>query len=713
MSVNRCTLIAILVSMVVAPSSAQSWEWLNPTPTGNSITDVAVIDSDTYYFVSNGGDFLRTSDGGAFLTLESRIPTKAISSLAFISPDTGWVAGQDGNIGRTFDGGSSWELVYEDPDGAALRSIDFATAQTGWTAGDISFTNLALRKTTDAGATWDIVDVPPTPSAPFDGFFYVRATGPELVHAVSYANVHYRSEDGGVTWDSTHFGAVSVASFPEGAFFLDDNNGWVVGPNATILHTADGGQTWGKQLGSPDSTDFGTTYLTSVSFYDLENGWATSADCLYKTENGGENWSRSCGSTEPFRDFNMRLFGDDLGFVLDPGALLLSRDGGDTFENLLPGYKNTIRSAAFVSPETGWAVGDDVLYTTDGWRSFEVQPTDLVGTLTGVDAWSEEEAIGAGLDGRIIYTSNGGASWTEQTSGVSADLRALAILNDQSVIAAGDEQTVLRSDDQGTTWNVITTGLSENDINALSFLDDGQHGWAVGDTGFVAVTMDGGLTWQAQESGTLRDLRTVHFVDQNTGWAAGRSGTILATTDGGQTWVPQVSPNAFASYDDLFFLDTQRGWAVSRGSITQTTDGGATWSIDETNISSNSHFAVYFSDVASGWVFGGDGTILRLGGSATAIEAEVPRVHNRLAAYPNPARNRATIEFTLDVPGEVEFSVFDVLGRRIHLQREMFAVGGQQFYWTVSSYLASGLYLAEVKRVNGERLGTAPLTVIR
>ncbi|MFQ6007489.1 MAG: YCF48-related protein, partial [Candidatus Zixiibacteriota bacterium] len=45
----------------------------------------------------------------------------------------------------------------------------------------------------------------------------------------------------------------------------------------------------------------------------------------------------------------------------------------------------------------------------------------------------------------------------------------------------------------------------------------------------------------AQTSGTSNDLRDVFFVDSKKGWAVGNSGVILYTADGGANWTVQNS----------------------------------------------------------------------------------------------------------------------------------------------------------------------------
>jgi photosystem II stability/assembly factor-like uncharacterized protein len=54
----------------------------------------------------------------------------------------------------------------------------------------------------------------------------------------------------------------------------------------------------------------------------------------------------------------------------------------------------------------------------------------------------------------------------------------------------------------------------------------------VGAEGTILRTLNGGVTWTPQSSGTTNALVGVSFVDANTGWAVGYV-AILGTTTGG------------------------------------------------------------------------------------------------------------------------------------------------------------------------------------
>jgi hypothetical protein len=90
---------------------------------------------------------------------------------------------------------------------------------------------------------------------------------------------------------------------------------------------------------------------------------------------------------------------------------------------------------------------------------------------------------------------------------------------------------------------------------------DANHGWAVGASGTILATGDGGATWTQQTSGTTNTLNAVSFVDTSHGWATGLGGTILATNDGGATWTPQSSGTGY-NLVGVSFVDANHGWAV-------------------------------------------------------------------------------------------------------------------------------------------------------
>jgi photosystem II stability/assembly factor-like uncharacterized protein len=69
-------------------------------------------------------------------------------------------------------------------------------------------------------------------------------------------------------------------------------------------------------------------------------------------------------------------------------------------------------------------------------------------------------------------------------------------------------------------------------LNTIYFTD-ANTGYAVGDSGIIIKTINGGVSWTVQPSGTASHLMSVYFTDANTGYVVGDNGIILKTTTGG------------------------------------------------------------------------------------------------------------------------------------------------------------------------------------
>ena len=97
-----------------------------------------------------------------------------------------------------------------------------------------------------------------------------------------------------------------------------------------------------------------------------------------------------------------------------------------------------------------------------------------------------------------------------------------------------------------------------------------NDGWAVGDSGTILATTNGGNTWVKQTSGTTERFASVHFINNQEGVAVGLNGTIVRTKDGGTNWYAQVS-NTTDHFQDVHFFDASMGCAVGGNRTIRTT----------------------------------------------------------------------------------------------------------------------------------------------
>jgi photosystem II stability/assembly factor-like uncharacterized protein len=291
------------------------------------------------------------------------------------------------------------------------------------------------------------------------------------------------------TWSAQSSGTTSYLSKVS---FVDQNHGWAVGENGTIVATSDGGATWSAQASGT------TDVLAGLSFVDQSHGWAV----------GGS------------------------GTIGGVGRVVATSDGGATWRTQSSGTSAFLEGVSFVDPTHGWAVGDGgtIVATSDGGATWRAQSSGTTSNLFSVSFVDPTHGWAVGDDGTIVATSDGGANWRAQTSGTTNQLSGVSFVDSNHgwvVENAGGIAPILATSDGGVTWGEES---STTDMFGLSFVDQ-SHGWAVGFGGTILATSDGGASWSPQTSGTANRLNGVSFVDQNHGWAVGEGGTILAFAD--------------------------------------------------------------------------------------------------------------------------------------------------------------------------------------
>jgi photosystem II stability/assembly factor-like uncharacterized protein len=173
--------------------------------------------------------------------------------------------------------------------------------------------------------------------------------------------------------------------------------------------------------------------------------------------------------------------------------------------------------------------------------------------------------------------------------------------------AVGYSGTILKTTNGGANWLLQTSGTS-NWLGSVHFTDT-NTGWAVGNSGTILKTTNGGTVWTQQASVTISWLNSVYFTDSNTGWTVGGdypTGIILKTTNGGINWTQQASVTNYG-LSSVYFTDSNTGWALGYATIFKTTNGGTNWT--PTIIWSEGLSSVHFTDSNTGWAVGGDGGI--------------------------------------------------------------------------------------------------------
>jgi photosystem II stability/assembly factor-like uncharacterized protein len=165
----------------------------------------------------------------------------------------------------------------------------------------------------------------------------------------------------------------------------------------------------------------------------------------------------------------------------------------------------------------------------------------------------------------------------------------VAALSPEKAIVVGYGGKILMTLDGGKSWQAKQSG-TELALYSVKFAD-AQNGWVCGQDGLILHTKDGGETWRKQESGITFPIFALWFVNPSHGWAVSEQATYLRTTSGGESWETGRIEASLEGVDveatlalvdpvlyDIHFLDEQTGWMAGEfGKIYHSTDGGVTW----------------------------------------------------------------------------------------------------------------------------------------
>ncbi|MEO6832969.1 MAG: YCF48-related protein [Chitinophagaceae bacterium] len=253
---------------------------------------------------------------------------------------------------------------------------------------------------------------------------------------------------------------------------------------------------------------------------------------ILRTVDGGKSWQLYISP-----DAHKELFGlcqspsgaiYCIGF---DGNLLRSYDQGISWARNQLRYE-AYKAIAFQDAGRAQCVGGISFYRGDAMS------IDSAGNISAHDSLGYElndiKILPSGIGyrcgyGAMQYTNDGGESWDWSTL-KNDNYTALFITDSESAFTCGGEGSIAKTLDAGHSWKILRNG---NDITHkkyrlqnLLFLNASQ-GYAVGESGAVISTEDGGNHWSELASFTTTNLH---------GIALGPDGSIFICGENGELW---------------------------------------------------------------------------------------------------------------------------------------------------------------------------------
>jgi len=410
---------------------------------------------------------------------------------------------------------------------------------------------------------------------------------PDIWYATdNYAGLHI-SYDNGLTWQQGNQG-IPPQSGPSGdaipvfCLTVDPHNPQILwaGTDMTghIYKSTDGGKSWvQKENGveieyealtfrgftvDPRSSDI-VYAMGETTRHELGDAiWVPKGGVVYKTTNGGENWTLIWDGDIPSSltrylwvnpedtdilyvstgIFDRGAVGqvslDQIGTSLDPfGGLgiLKSTDGGETWRTLGKdqGLNHLYVGSLFMDPED-----PDILLAATGHNTPEA----------AYDHYSKTNSSPIG----VFRTTDGGESWTRVIAplpGAGGEVFTSVEYcpSDNQIVYAGSNAAIYRSSDSGITWETVTGdtpgwgppgGVGGNPIDMQCDPRNPDRIFSNNYQGGNYLSEDGGKTWKDASNGYTGAQIISLSVDPDhpaTIYSSGRNG-VWRSMDAGQTW---------------------------------------------------------------------------------------------------------------------------------------------------------------------------------
>ena len=282
------------------------------------------------------------------------------------------------------------------------------------------------------------------------------------------------------------------ATLQDVGFTGDPSHGWLVGSNATILETTDGGKSWQEkklELGEQNYR------FTSVSFKGDE-GWITG----------------------------------------EPSILLHSTDGGATWSRIplsekLPGAPNTIVALGPQSAEMSTTVGA-IYQTKDGGKTWKAMVEEAVGVVRNISRSDDGKYVAVSARGNFYSTWEPGQNaWVAHNRNSSKRLQNMGFGQDGRLwmLARGGLLQFSSTEDPEAWDKPITPEFS----TSWGLLDVAyrtpEEIWLAGGSGNLLVSLDGGKTWQKDREieEVPSNLYKIVFLTPEQGFIIGQKGVLL------------------------------------------------------------------------------------------------------------------------------------------------------------------------------------------
>jgi len=463
----------------------------------------------------------------------------------------------------------------------------------------------------------------------------------------------------------------------------DDQNAVIIGSNTTILHTADGGETWSNAFVPEDIPGH---IANDVVFFNDQKGLASFSakssvnGFLLKTDDAGKTWT----------ELPLTNLSDQSGDGSTDIAL-----GSKVY---FYGLANTDENTAFVT--TRWEHEDVkhgyIFKTTDGGATWAKSSGDIYNGFTSVYTTLEfspnkQSAVLAGVK-KLWISNDGGDTWNEQEAASFGSINDVEFLNDTTIFLACQYGTY-KSTDTGETWIEKTEGDYSFDVIAV----DDQTLFTGKNEETCRMSTDKGETWEPAGLGigsTFFEL----FNYNDKLYALSSKGKVYSN------WLDNIYP-AEALFEQMAINSVESAASPTTVLLSNQSENATHfyWDFGDgtTSISDESEVVHEFPSL-------GTYEVALIASNKTTRDTIIQTVFvlhdgvESLSVYPNPCKSGNDLTIDLGNSSNIaSVSIVDAVGNVVFRQENGIDSGLQ---FVDINNLSSGIYLVVVRDISNKSI---------
>lgn len=604
-----------LKSLDCTRTDGHGWCWQGGRISGKVLLDAYFASETQGWVVTEGGEVLRTEDGGATWAARKGPTTNPLLSVAGRGTQELWVTDWE-SVWASADAGEHWTRVSAAPD-RQMALVWYGYGLYGVsTFCSTKFCSTTRMYSPDGGQSW-INFARRTVSVTASGALWrLEVSGSDALSGGvpgDKGSVQV-SRDVGKTWSTVlgispeRFGSIQI---------VDDDRivvrHWTGGPGEPDTgserwsQTRDGGVTWESCQPTGDGVPcmvpaavtpqrvptmtvlgqfpVGDSRMSAKEFVPgAAKRFRLTRQELQRSEDQGQNWSRSYGPRGTGRVHDLAALSDKAVLQVRDEGVLRSASAGQDWTRVMSFDSTYAPSYVRLQPlreGVVWLSAD-----RRNWRSSDAGQTWLevpvADSQWGTYWFTTDEQAGWILSGnRVFKTTDRAASWSlagmlPEGSYFSTDTGEIRVLSPQRLLFRSDASIAL-SEDGGQTWKQVWHAPADFSamLTSMTSLSETML-VAVGSANTVVLSEDAGKSWRAlktPEAFAATHWQSAGASDGRTLWIGGHRGELLRTIDWGLHW--EVLPSGTsAPLGRIHFVDPMTGWMATPEGLLATGSGG-------------------------------------------------------------------------------------------------------------------------------------------